>query len=178
MWGFPAILLVMEFVDGRSLAQRVQQAGVLPVEQACSVLRQVCLGLQNAHDQGMIHRDIKPQNLMQATSGSIKILDFGLARLEQNPAGVSLTAETQLNLTAVDMVLGTPDYMAPEQAADPRSADARSDIYSLGCTLFFLLSGRAPFAAGSFTEMISGGLKRQITALPFRTMPRNAVTVV
>ena len=157
--------LVTEYVDGRSLEQWVQQHGVLSVAQACSAIRQVCSGLQHAHHQGMIHRDIKPQNLMQAKNGKIKILDFGLARLEQHAEKVSQTAKTELSLTAVGMVLGTPDYMAPEQAADSSSADARSDIYSLGCTLFFLLAGRAPFEAGSFMEMISSGTQRPMTAL-------------
>ena len=157
--------LVTEYVDGRSLEQWVQQHGVLTVAQACSTIRQVCHGLQHAHDQGMIHRDIKPQNLMQAKNGKIKILDFGLARLEQLAEKVSQTAKTEMSLTAVGMVLGTPDYMAPEQAADASSADARSDIYSLGCTLFFLLAGRAPFEAGSFMEMISSGMQRPLTAL-------------
>ena len=157
--------LVTEYVDGRSLEQWVQQQGVLSVAQACSAIRQVCSGLQHAHHHGMIHRDIKPQNLMQAKNGKIKILDFGLARLEQHAEKVSQTAKTELSLTAVGMVLGTPDYMAPEQAADSSSADARSDIYSLGCTLFFLLAGRAPFEAGSFMEMISSGTQRPMTAL-------------
>ena len=157
--------LVTEYVDGRSLEQWVLQHGVLTIAQACSAIRDVCSGLQHAHHHGMIHRDIKPQNLMQEKSGRIKILDFGLARLEQQAEKVSLTAKTEMSLTAVGMVLGTPDYMAPEQAADASSADARSDIYSLGCTLFFLLAGRAPFEAGSFMEMISSGLQRPLTAL-------------
>ena len=157
--------LVMEFVEGKNLAQWVQRRGVLTVVQACNAIRQVCLGLQHAHDHGMIHRDIKPQNLMLAKNGKVKILDFGLARLEQPSASVSQTAKTEMSLTAEGMLLGTPDFMAPEQAADASSADARSDIYSLGCTLFYLLAGRAPFDAGSFTEMISGGIQRQMTAL-------------
>lgn len=157
--------LVTEYVDGRSLEQWVQQNGVLAVAQACSAIRQVCSGLQHAHNHGMIHRDIKPQNLMQAKNGKIKILDFGLARLEQHAEQVSQTAKTELSLTAVGMVLGTPDFMAPEQAADSSSADARSDIYSLGCTLFFLLAGRAPFDAGSFMEMISSGTQRPMAVL-------------
>ena len=158
-------ILVTEYVDGRSLDQWVHQSGVLTVAQACSAIRQVCYGLQHAHDHGMIHRDIKPENLMQAKNGTVKILDFGLARLEQQAAKVSQTAKTEMNLTAVGMVLGTPDYMAPEQAVDPSSADARSDIYSLGCTLFFVLAGRAPFESGSFMEMMSSGMQRPMTAL-------------
>ena len=92
--------LVTEYVDGRSLEQWVQQHGVLSVAQACSAIRQVCSGLQHAHHHGMIHRDIKPQNLMQAKNGKIKILDFGLARLEQHAEKVSQTAKTELSLTA------------------------------------------------------------------------------
>ena len=157
--------LVTEYVDGLSLEQWVLQHGVLTIAQACNAIRQVCSGLQHAHNHGMIHRDIKPQNLMQGKNGKIKILDFGLARLELLAEKVSQTAQTELSLTGVGIVLGTPDYMASEQAADSSSADARSDIYSLGCTLFFLLAGRAPFEADSFMEMISSGTQRPMTAL-------------
>ena len=157
--------LVMEFVEGKNLAQWVQQRGPLSVVQACNAIRQVCAGLQCAHERGMTHRDIKPQNLMLAKSGKIKILDFGLARFEREQFAVSPTAATESELTAFGTVLGTPDYMAPEQATDSRLADARSDIFSVGCTLFFLLTGRSPFAAGSFTAMVLTGVQRQMVPL-------------
>ncbi len=147
--------LVMEFIAGKSLLQLVQERGPLPVQECCDLIRQACLGLQHAHEQGMVHRDITPQNLMVTPPGQLRILDFGLARLECQSGDVSPTTKTAMNLTAVGMVLGTPDFMAPEQLADARSADARSDIYSLGCTLFFLLTGKTPFGAGSFSEMLA-----------------------
>ncbi|TXT16590.1 MAG: serine/threonine protein kinase bacterial [Planctomycetota bacterium] len=131
--------LAMEFIDGITLAELVQQRGPLPVPLACECIRQAALGLQQAHEQGMVHRDIKPGNLMvsQETRVSVKILDFGLARFASEADAVG--ADTSANT-----MLGTPDFMAPEQARDARSADIRSDIYSLGCTLHFLLTGEVP----------------------------------
>src|SRR5207249_979964 len=94
------------------------------------------LGLQHAFEQGMVHRDVKPQNLMMNPRGLVKVLDFGLARLRGGRGG---------GLTKVDSFMGTPEYMSPEQATDARSADTRSDLYSLGCTLYFVLTGQPPF---------------------------------
>jgi serine/threonine protein kinase len=131
--------LVMEFVTGTNLATVVRQRGPLPVGLACGYIRQVALGLQHAFEQGMVHRDIKPHNLMLTSGGRVKILDFGLARFasETTPA---------LALTQASQIMGTPDYMAPEQATDARSADIRADLYSLGCSLYHLVAGRPPFA--------------------------------
>ena len=172
--------LVMEFIAGKSLLQLVQERGPLPVQECCEFIRQACLGLQHAHDQGMVHRDIKPQNLMVTPPGQLRILDFGLARLECQSGDVSPTTKTAMNLTAVGMVLGTPDFMAPEQLADARSADARSDIYSLGCTLFYLLTGKTPFGAGSFSEMLAantpGSLLRVMAFRP--DAPRELVRLL
>jgi serine/threonine protein kinase/Leucine-rich repeat (LRR) protein len=138
--------LVMEFVPGHSLAQVIQERGQLPVALACEYVRQAALGLQHAYEQGMVHRDIKPGNLMVTSAGQIKILDFGLARLASElPGGVT---------TQEGYVLGTPDYIAPEQAEDSRQADIRADIYSLGCTLYHLLAGRPPFPTGTFLQKI------------------------
>ncbi len=128
--------LVMEYVEGTDLARVVAERGPLPVGEACDYVRQAAMGLQHAHEHGMIHRDIKPHNLMLTPQGTVKMLDFGLARLAgeagSQPGGG----------TAQGTVLGTVDYMAPEQADDAHQADIRSDIYSLGCTLYHLLSGR------------------------------------
>jgi len=143
--------LVMEYVAGLDLSAIVQRWGPLPVPEACEVIRQAALGLQYAHEHGLIHRDIKPSNLMLTRGGQIKILDLGLAllRAQQAPAG-ELTYEGQ--------VMGTADYVAPEQVSDSHSVDARADIYSLGCTLYKLLSGQAPFTGpryrGAFDRMM------------------------
>lgn len=132
--------LVMEYVDGVSLGRLVEKKGPLPPAQAALFARQVAQGLHHAHLHGMIHRDIKPQNLMVTRKGLVKILDFGLARF---------TTRTGTDLTKAEMIVGTPDYMAPEQARDSRSVDTRADLYSLGCTLYYLLAGRTPFQADS-----------------------------
>lgn len=141
--------LVMEYVDGTDLATIVARLGRLPVMYACNYVMQAALGLQHAHEQGMVHRDIKPHNLMRTSSGTIKIMDFGLARLA-NPGD----GEVPQGLTAEGVTLGTPDYIAPEQARDARRADIRSDIYSLGCTLYYLLTANVPFPAGTAVEKV------------------------
>jgi uncharacterized protein (TIGR03067 family) len=153
--------LVMEYVEGTSLARLVAEQGPLPVSEACDYIRQAALGLQHAHERGMVHRDIKPQNLMRTPDGQVKILDFGLARFarEAAPTGALLAAPIAEapsgsltgpeSLTQVGTVMGTPDYIAPEQAQDAHSADIRADLYSLGCTLYDLLAGHAPFPEGT-----------------------------
>jgi serine/threonine protein kinase len=140
--------LVMEYVDGTDLATTVSRRGPLPVLYACNYIMQAANGLQHAHERGMVHRDIKPQNLMRA-KGTIKILDFGLARLAS-----PTESEAPAGLTLEGVTLGTPDYIAPEQARDARRADIRSDIYSLGCTLYYLLAGTVPFPTGSAVEKV------------------------
>jgi serine/threonine protein kinase len=153
--------LVMEHVAGVDLDRKVKQTGPLPIRRACHFARQAALGLQHALEKGMVHRDIKPQNLMLTGEGRVKILDFGLARFASE---VSIDGQTIAGndggLTQDGIALGTPDYMAPEQCIDSRTADIRADIYSLGCTLYFLLTGQLPFPHGSAIEKISAHLER------------------
>jgi tRNA A-37 threonylcarbamoyl transferase component Bud32 len=157
--------LVMEFVEGTSLDRLVAEEGPLPVARACDYARQAALGLQHAHEKGMVHRDVKPHNLMRTPRGTIKILDFGLARFAQESA-LAEAAPTQPgaaaagSLTQVGALMGTPDYLAPEQASDPHAADVRADLYSLGCTLYFLLTGRAPFTAYTGLDKVMAHLER------------------
>lgn len=130
--------LAMEYVDGRDLSQLVRASGRLSINDACEVIRQAAAGVQHAHDNGLIHRDLKPSNLMITREGCVKVLDLGLARLHAQDRGAGLTADFQ--------VMGTADYMAPEQALKAKEVDSRADIYSLGCTLYTLLCGRPPFS--------------------------------
>jgi serine/threonine protein kinase/Leucine-rich repeat (LRR) protein len=131
-------VLVMEYVDGLSVGEVLRRLGCLPIPDACELLRQAATGLQYAHEKGLVHRDIKPSNLMLDRQGQVKILDLGLALLQTDqPRGEDVTSSGQ--------VMGTADYMAPEQVNDSHGVDARADIYSLGCTLYAILTGRAPF---------------------------------
>ena len=150
-------ILVMEFIEGTDLARLVDRRGPLPVGEACEYVRQAALGLQHAFEDGMVHRDIKPQNLMRTTRGQVKILDFGLARFASEVG-------SHAGVTAEGMILGTADYIAPEQIDDPHAADIRADIYSLGCTLYFLLAGRPPFPDGSLIQKLMA--HREKTARP------------
>jgi WD40 repeat protein len=137
--------LVMEYIDGETLAERID-AGTVSVEDACRWAIDAARGLEHARSQGLIHRDVKPHNLIrERATGRVKVLDFGLA-------GVS-AGETS-GLTGGNVVIGTPDYIAPEQAMDARKADTRSDVYSLGCTLYHLLAGRPPFAGETVLQKI------------------------
>jgi WD40 repeat protein/serine/threonine protein kinase len=148
--------LVMEYVEGKTLADLLAERGPLPVAEVCDCIRQAALGLQHIHEAGLIHRDIKPHNLMRTSSGTVKLLDCGLARFAQeaDAAGSVPVADAggSPGLTAAGTVMGTADYIAPEQAADAHSADIRSDVYSLGCTLFHLLTGQPPFPEGTSAE--------------------------
>lgn len=139
--------LVMELIDGKSLEQMVRERGPLPVREAVEMIRQAAEGLTHAHAANLVHRDIKPSNLMLDSHKVVKILDFGLARIEDDEDG-SLTADMG------SRALGTADFLAPEQALDSHHVDGRADIYSLGYTLYFLLVGKLPFPGGNRIEKI------------------------
>ncbi|WDI42250.1 protein kinase domain-containing protein [Bremerella sp. P1] len=146
--------MVMEYVDGVDLAQVVRDNGVLPIGKAADYIRQAALGLQHANERGMVHRDIKPHNLMVTTDGTVKILDFGLASLAPETLSDNDEVEARGDLTVAGSIMGTPDFISPEQAEDARNADIRSDIYSLGATLYYLLAGRSPIAGSNVTEKL------------------------
>ena len=143
--------LVMQFIDGSDLSALVKKNGPLAPERAVDYVLQAAHGLAYAHEQGVVHRDIKPANLLVDAKGTVKILDMGLARLEST---VGADAGTAADLTASGTIMGTVDYMAPEQALNTKHADARSDIYSLGCTLHYLLVGQAPYAGETLMEKL------------------------
>lgn len=149
--------LVMEFVDGPNLQELVFERGPLPVGQACDFIRQAALGLQCAANLGMVHRDIKPANLLLQRAGNqyvVKILDFGLARLHEPPTEVRQSAGQDSIPAAEQAVMGTPDYLSPEQAKNLHNVDIRSDLYSLGCTMYYLLTGQVPFSGGTSLEKL------------------------
>jgi tRNA A-37 threonylcarbamoyl transferase component Bud32 len=150
--------LVMEYVEGMSLWQLLQKKGPLSVASACHCVCQAALGLQHAFEHGMAHRDIKPQNLMLTPKGQVKVLDFGLARM-RGPKAVGK------GLTEADSFMGTPEYVSPEQATDARQADIRADIYSLGCTLYALLTGRPPFQEDTMVKLVMAHIEKQPPAL-------------
>lgn len=131
--------IVMECVEGISLDRLITRKGYLRVADACEIIRQVAEGLSHAHARQVVHRDIKPSNIMVTPQGTAKLLDWGLARvLENSPA------YQEIFITIANQAVGTPDYIAPEQLQDSRKVDPRADIYSLGGTLFTLLTGQPP----------------------------------
>lgn len=142
----------MEFVEGTDLGKLLKLSGPLKVPQACTYVRQAALGLQHAHEHGLVHRDIKPGNLLVTAGGaSIKILDMGMARLQLSVKPEEAPLD---QLTMEGVLIGTSDYLSPEQAKNPRGVDIRSDIYSLGCTLFHLLVGQPPFPGKTVLDKI------------------------
>ncbi len=148
--------LVMDFLPGVSLKEVLEDCGPLPITDACEIVRQTAVGLEHAHDHHLVHRDVKPSNLLISKDGQVVVLDLGLARLRSDYA-----------LTASNDVLGTADYMAPEQFTDPRSVDHRADIYSLGCMLYHTLTGQTPFTGPTYQSAVS-----KLTAHAEHTMPK------
>jgi eukaryotic-like serine/threonine-protein kinase len=144
--------IVMEYVDGQDLHRLVSQSGPLDPDTAADYIAQAATGLAHAHEKNLVHRDIKPANLLVDRVQTVKLLDLGLAKLTEED-------QTSLTLANDENVLGTADYLAPEQALNSHTADHRSDIYSLGCTLYFLLTGRPPFPEGTISERL---LKHQV----------------
>lgn len=135
------LILAMEYCDGSDLGRAVREGGPLAVARACACIGQAASGLSAAHAAGLVHRDIKPSNLLLTADGVVKVLDFGLARFFEG--------DDTDRLTRTGASMGTPDFMAPEQARDSAAVDIRGDIYSLGCTLYYLLTGRVPFPGGT-----------------------------
>jgi serine/threonine-protein kinase len=163
--------LILELVDGESLAQRLTR-GALPLDNALAIARQICEALEAAHERGIIHRDLKPANIMLARTGRVKVLDFGLARVADEPSSVdpAIAPTASAVGTQRGVILGTPAYMSPEQAAG-QTADARSDIWSVGIVLFQMLTGRPPFGGDSVMRILAAVLTSESdwTTLPART---------
>jgi eukaryotic-like serine/threonine-protein kinase len=151
--------MVMEFLEGRDLAALLEQRGPLPLEEAVGYILQACEGIAEAHAAGIVHRDLKPSNffLCERPSGRpvVKVLDFGVSKV----AGASST-QPEMSLTGSSAFLGSPLYMSPEQMASAKHVDERADIWSLGVTLFELITGRVPFGGTSVTEVIAGVLQK------------------
>ncbi|MBI1832477.1 MAG: serine/threonine protein kinase, partial [Planctomycetes bacterium] len=145
--------LAMEYVDGPNLERYVKEHGALPIGLACEIIFQAANGLQHAHEKGMVHRDIKPANLLihQDADGraiQVKILDFGVARFQSETAGPKTIVARE------NTVMGTPDFLSPEQSKNLHEVDIRSDLYSLGCTFSYLLTGQVPFPGGAAVDKV------------------------
>ncbi len=156
--------LVLELLEGSDFSHYVKEHGPLSVAAACDAVRQTALGLQHAHEAGLVHRDIKPSNLWRTPDGTVKILDLGLVRFLESETRSDPSFRTESCVVA-----GTPKYMAPEQAGNFTNADCRSDVYSLGCTLYFLLTGETPLPLDTtkkIPEPVAPLLRKMLAAAP------------
>ena len=168
--------LVMELVEGDDLSERISR-GAIPVEEALPIAKQIAEALEAAHQQGIIHRDLKPANIKLRPDGTVKVLDFGLAKAlapGQDPASgaqrsQSPTITSPAMLTGLGIVLGTAAYMAPEQAKG-READKRSDIWAFGCVLYEMLTGRRPFDGEDMTDVLGAVVRLEPAGRRFRPM--------
>ncbi len=140
----PLHYIAFEYIEGETVRQRVERTGAVPVAEAVNIALQIAYALVHASLRGVVHRDIKPSNIILAPGGRAKLVDMGLARHFERGGDHGLTQS--------GMTLGTFDYISPEQARDPRDVDVRSDLYSLGCTLFHMLTGRPPFPGGTVLQ--------------------------
>src|SRR3954470_414165 len=157
------VYFVMGYVDGESLAARIRRRGPLPVEEVRRIMKETADALGAAHALSVIHRDIKPDNiLLEGTRGRVMVTDFGIAK--------ALSASSGATLTGVGVAIGTPAFMSPEQAAGERNIDGRSDLYSLGVVTYQMLTGKLPFNAPS----VAGILMKQITERPIPVQQRRA----
>ena len=163
--------LVMELVDGEDLAQRIGR-GALPTDEALPIATQIAAALEAAHEQGIVHRDLKPANVKLRPDGTVKVLDFGLAKTGAVDADIA-NSPTFTVATQLGVILGTAAYMAPEQARG-KAVDKRADIWAFGCVLYEMLTGRAPFAGETVTDILARVVERQPdwSTLPAATPPR------
>ncbi len=171
---FPACALVMELVEGATLADRIAK-GPIPIDEALPIAKQICEGLEYAHERGIVHRDLKPANIKITPDGAVKILDFGLAKAMEGEAATSdpSTSPTLSHLaTQAGIILGTAAYMSPEQAKG-KTVDRRADIWSFGCVLFEMLTGRQVFTGETITDVLAAVVRAEPewTQLPANTPP-------
>ncbi|MEZ6064942.1 MAG: serine/threonine-protein kinase [Planctomycetaceae bacterium] len=157
--------LVMDLIEGSDLGKLVRKHGPLRVEQAIDYVTQAARGLEYAHSRGVIHRDVKPSNLFLDNSGVVKVLDLGLSRLHPGLRRLAEGANVEESVTEPSLAMGTINYMAPEQASSPGEVDGRADVYSLGCTLYYLLTGWTPYHEGSDISRLFAHREKAIPSL-------------
>src|ERR1700720_4067394 len=165
--------LVMELVSGETLAERVKRDGVVPVEEALAIAKQIAEALEAAHEKGIIHRDLKPANVKLTPEGKVKVLDFGLAKAfagDTSTEDMSNSPTLSMAATMQGVILGTAAYMSPEQARG-KAVDKRTDIWAFGCVLFELLTGKAAFQGEDVTDILAAVVKTEPdwTTLPAAT---------